>query len=277
MLFFLASCVKEKDDADIQLNTQACPLIILLAENFEYTFDYDDQQNLVYVFIDDNSGSTREYYANNFLENKVSGYVAITNGYDDFYETYEWGSNALTIKYYSKDDYGQYFLETRYEYTLNSQGQVTRRDWYNDSGSGLELVGYRKYTWINGNITKREYWYSGKKNAVDRRPEIDYHEPDMRFKSAEDTWSYTATFEYDTKNNALASVGLFWPDDTFTKNNITHAIFEYSDGTTGISDFYYEYNANDYPDSRQEYYYYESNPVEIYSQYYFHDCPEEEL
>ncbi len=266
-----SSCVKEKETRQIE-NDFECALIYLQADTYSYEFSYDNEKRLINATYNNYASTPAIYEATDFYNGKVSKYQASTDGYDYFYETYSWGRNELTIFYYEKDDFDNYFLETKYVFTYDSQGQVIQRDWYRDSGSGLQLVGIRKYTWYNGNITKREYWFPNKKMGIENLPIADSYNSFSKFKSMDETWSYTVTFTYDNKPNAKASLGLFWVDDSFSKNNVTSATYEYADGSFAVSNIAYTYNSDGYPEYSYETYQFGYDPKKYYSTYYYYNC-----
>lgn len=263
VVLVFTSCVKEKDREPF-VAEPTCRLTYKAGDDYSYYLSYDEEKRLTSVTYTDNNGANNVYSASGYTDYKVSGYNATTYGNPFFYETYSWASRELVVNYYSLNDYNEFFLEDQYVYTLNSSGQATRRDWFQDSGYGLQHVGYRLYTWSNNNIIKWEYWFVNKKQAFDPKPIHDGFAPKERLKSTDDSRSYTVTFEYDNKPNAEASVGLFWLDPTFSRNNVTRAVYSYSDGTTATSEIEYNYNYEGYPD-----YSYESFIDKNYNQYYY--------
>ncbi|MGE4289691.1 MAG: hypothetical protein AB7E36_13490 [Salinivirgaceae bacterium] len=263
-LFGLSACVKEKDREPF-VNEPTCRLIYKAGDNYSYEMAYDASKRLSTVVYVGSDGTPHVYYASGYTDSKINGYDASTYGSPDFYETYSWTSQELVINYYSLNEYNQFFLEDQYVYTLNSSGQVKRRDWYQDSGYGLQHVGYRLYTWSNNNIVKWEYWYVNKKQAIVPDYIYDGFAPRERLKSTDDSRSYTVTFEYDNHPNAEASVGLFWLDPTFSRNNVTRAVYDYADGSQAISEIEYTYNYEGYPE-----YSYESYVDREYNQFYYY-------
>jgi hypothetical protein len=235
---------------------------------------YDAENRLSSVVFVGSDGTPHVYSSRGLTDSKVNGYDASTYGNPDFYETYSWTSQELVINYYSLNDYNQFFLEDQYVYTLNSQGQATRRDWYQDSGYGLQPVGYRLYTWSNNNIIKWEYWFVNKKQAAVPDLAHDALNTKRRLKSTDDSRSYTVTFEYDNNPNAEASVGLFWLDPTFSRNNVTRAVYSYADGTTATSEIEYTYNYNGYPEYSFESYLDKEYNQFYYNTYYSYECDE---
>jgi len=269
----LTSCVKDPEDKSVEQDL-SCLLTEYIGNDWQYYFSYDQKDRLERVLYDSDNGSY-SYEVTDYTDGKVSQIVLINDGYESFYEQYYFGTNELTVEYYSKDGIENWYLEDRYEYTYDSQGQVKKRDWYYDAndGYGLNLIGYRKYTWRSGNIIKREYWYSNKKSAkLDRQNLFDPYEPKHHLKSTNDEISYTANFEYDNKPNAKASIGLFWLDVTFSANNITKATYTYNDGSINVSNISYSYQANGFPEYSTEAYKAEGENTVYYENFYHYQC-----
>lgn len=269
----LNSCVKDPEDLDTELDL-SCLLTYYSGDVWSYNFYYDNQKRLnsVTYYYD---GTQSTYETTQYSGGQVSQMTKYQNGSPTFYEEYTFGNN-LTVEYYTTDEFGNWYLEDRYIYTYFSSGLIKQRDWYHDTndGNGLRQYGYRKYTWSNNNISKREYWFSNKKIAnIDR---INKYDPieymDRNLKSTTDELSYTATFQYDSKNNAFASIGLFFLDTPLTKNNVTRATYNYNDGRVNRSVFTYSYNADGFPDYRTEVYTPDGEEPQNYENYFSYQC-----
>ena len=160
-------------------------------------------------------------------------YVSIEWDGDQLTKVTKYLNNALSNIYtYTRNgDTLNVLIETFYKssyfekivYTLDENERPIKEQWYwKNSDGDWESGNYFLYFWENDNLVRSEQWFTDK--------------------------IYTKTYEYDNKNNAYASLGLFYGVEAFSRSNIVKEIIEYNNGgTADITTFEYIYNEEAFP------------------------------
>lgn len=261
-LFFilmLNSCVKEKDKVVNSEDTFTCALTYYGGSDFYYNFYYDDLNRLNYSEYYDNSTYWYIYATNYDVNGNVSRYEEYDyNGNFVYYEEYNRSNTQLDVRYYSADDYGAFSLTDKYLYSYNSDGSYSGHEYYYDDGNGFAQDNYNVFTWRNGNIVTKKYYGANARKSTNfiLEPVPEEFKQNQSLKSTNGDLYLTITYEYDTHPNAFKSLGLWFLESTFSKNNFTKAYWEFSSGNTYEYIYEYTYNANNYPETRTTTMYY---------------------
>lgn len=250
LLILTSACDKKEDVAPVTLLTKMTS-VNPDGTNDERNYEYNSQNKLAKLkFIFDTT-----VYENQITygaDGKISHVLTLLNGVELYKYIYSWSANSVSSDNIQKNANNEWSEEgmSKSQYDLNSDGQITKFQYLYKQDTIWVGYYYMIYTWKNGNVEKSELWYNDNLKNTDIKPFIDMNLLNANIfglKGANDTKSGTATFEYDTKNNAYLSLGFPYGVNGLTKNNVTKETNSFETENDQIYTYNYDYNDNNYP------------------------------
>ncbi|MFA6400606.1 MAG: hypothetical protein WCX31_03125 [Salinivirgaceae bacterium] len=247
LLVFTFACDKSNDSDSLTLLSKITYVVDDVTDEV-VTFEYDSQNRLVKT-ISSMDAIRIETQIAYFTDGKVSQEFVLRNGLENNKIIYTWTTNTLTeVKWYKDESNVWIEGDIKSVSDFNSDGHIVKNQYFYKQNNVWINDSYALYTWLNGNLEKRESWrIESRKNSSFAQviKKFEMRAFDAGLKTLNDTKYAVYTYIYDDKNNPLSDNIGFLPYRN--RNNITKLTVSYPNEADWISNYTYEYNSSNFP------------------------------
>ncbi len=252
-MFIAVSC--DKDD-----NNESAYLLESITSTsshegtYSYDFEYNNQNRLIGIVLEDETEITETKYNYNNKGEISEEFVTIEDK-ETHKRVYTRSLNLLTIIDYTKNEDNEW-VEDNYKitYEFDNDGLLLKYEYFYKFDTIYEAWSYSILTWENGNVSTVESWLNSTlKSNIYKRHQNQLFTQNFNYpilKSTNDELFFTATYEYDTKNNPIAIVGNPFMPGYNSKNNAIKMTLSYGSILEEDEDefnYTYEYNDREFP------------------------------
>lgn len=222
-LLMLTSCSND-EDSDSPDTAYLVKEIAYVEGSYSFSSKITYNGNKIVSSVDSDGEKTLYTYTGDLITKEEE--FAVGNNIDSKIE-YSYDNNQLKTSV-STEISGSVTYKSKNVYTHNSDGTVSCKTYNINLTTGAETLSYSgKYTFLNGNMVKRE-------QGTD----------------------YVLVFEYDTKNNPIKNILGFdkLMETEFSANNIIKITSTNNGSNPSISTNQYDYNTAGYPTEQRSFY-----------------------
>lgn len=247
LFLFISACEKPNDNDTLTLVSKITYVVDDLTDEV-VTNEYDSQNRLVKTISKMDSIKMETQITYN-QDGKVSQELVLRNGIENNKTIYTWVTNTLTkVKWYKDENNVWIEGDIKSVSDFNSDGRIAQDQYFYKQNNVWINDSYALYTWLNGNLEKREGWrIESRKNSSFAQviEKFEMRAFEAGSKTFEDAKYAVNSYIYDDKNNPLSDNVGFLPYRN--RNNITKLTVSYPNDADWVGNYTYEYNSGNFP------------------------------